>query len=153
MPATAIVSGTLRKLRRKPGRHLAGVGLSLLLGCPQAPSGRYVLDRVNGAELPAGIEGGLGDTLWVYEGSLEFRGGDSVLRAERTAGWRQVDSGRTWLWHYQKRGDSLSLVFDCAPQTICPGPESGILSQDSLVLRSSRLGGATLRYRRIPRGS
>lgn len=131
-----------------PGRWpLASLSLlALLVACRQPLSGRYALVSIDGAPVPTGIEGGPGDTLWVYEGSIEFRGRDTALRAERTAGWRQVDSGRVWVWLYQVRGDSIMLAFDCAPNMICPGPEAGVMRGDSLVLQSSRFGDVRLFY-------
>jgi hypothetical protein len=123
--------------------------LAVLLGCDRQPavSRRYSLVSVNGRPVPTGVEGGYGDTLRIYEGFAEFRGGDSVMRAEKTAGWRQVDSGRVSLWRHTRTGDSIVVHYDCAPNMHCPGHEMGIMSGDSLVLRASRFNEARLLYR------
>jgi hypothetical protein len=124
----------------------------LVSSCDSRPSGRWMLVRVDSGAVPTAIAHFPGDTLKIFGGSIEFRGGDTVLRSERTEGWRQVDTGTVRLWHYQMRHDSILMDYDCASNMRCPGTESGILTQDSLVLRSSRLGGVLLIYNRaVPR--
>ena len=62
-------------------RQLSCVTLLVLLTACQRPlSGRYVLVSINGAQVPTGIAAVPGDTLWVYEGSIEFRAADELPR-------------------------------------------------------------------------
>jgi hypothetical protein len=132
-------------------RHLTSVALlALALACSDRPSvaGRYTLVSVDGAPVPTGVDHGTGDTLWIYDGAIEFGAPDTALRTERIAGWRHVDSSRTSLWRYQRAGDSIVVFVDCAPYMRCPGPEYGLVRGDSLVLRGSRFGDVRLMYRR-----
>ena len=133
-------------------RWLERVGPTLvlvLMACHRGPSGRWALVSVDGAPVPTSIAPFENDTLWLYAGSIEFRGGDTALRAERTAGWRQVDPGRTSVWRYRVTGDSIVLWADCAPDRICPGQEFGVITDDSLVVRSSRFADVRLQYHRV----
>jgi len=115
---------------------------------PRTVSALFVLNDIDGRQLPTYIAATPGLTPTILSGTLSLAESGEAVMTEHRSEWNGVDATYTANYAYEIRGNQLTLLTlqPCPPNANCVAPPKGTIFLGRVALEVGRLDNQPILY-------